>query len=77
MDYNAKIKENLGKLLFLEMNIDGFKRSVSIPDYVELNSKELYLPINPKYISSNLENEIKLKNIPIYCFIEGMFTAIC
>lgn len=76
MDYNAQIKEKLGKLLFLEMNIEGFKESVGIPSYVTLNNKELYLPIDSKYISSNIKNEIKLKNIPIYCFIEGMFMAM-
>ena len=27
MDYKVKIKERLGKLLFLEMNKDGFKEN--------------------------------------------------
>ena len=76
MDYNAMIKEKLGKLLFLEMNINGFKENIGIPNYVTLKNKELYMPIDSKYISSNIQNEIKLKNIPINCFIEGMFTAI-
>lgn len=76
MDYNAMIKEKLGKLLFLEMNIKGFKENIGIPEYVTLKNRELYMPIDSKYISSNIQNEIKLKNIPIYCFIEGMFTAI-
>ena len=76
MDYNARIKEKLGKLLFLEMNINGFKESVGIPNYVTLKNNELYMPIDSKYISSNIKDEIKLKNLPIYCFIEGMFTAI-
>lgn len=76
MDYKVAIKEKLGKLLFLEMNIEGFKRSVGIPEYVTFKNKELYMPISSSYISSNVENEVKIKNIPIYYFIEGMFFAI-
>ena len=76
MDYNARIKEKLGKLLFLEMNIEGFKKNIGIPSYVELKNKELYMPIDSKYISNNIQNEIRLKSIPIYSFIEGMFVAM-
>ena len=76
MDYKAKIKERLGKLLFLEINIDGFKENIGIPNYVTLKNKDLYLPISSNNISSNLNDEIKLKNIPIYYFIEGMFIAL-
>ena len=28
MDYRSQIKEKIGKLLFLEMNIKGFKESI-------------------------------------------------
>ena len=38
--------------------------------------KDLYLPISSEYISSNINDEIKIKNLPIYYFIEGMFIAI-
>ena len=31
MDYKAKIKERMSKLLFLEMNKDGFKENIGIP----------------------------------------------
>ena len=31
MDYRSQIKEKMGKLLFLEMNIEGFKESINIP----------------------------------------------
>ena len=75
MDYRSQIKEKMGKLLFLEMNIKGFKESIGIPEYVEFKNKDLYLPISTEYISSNIENEIKIKNLPIYYFIEGMFIA--
>lgn len=76
MDYNAIFKERLGKLLFLEMDMDGFKRSVNIPSYILFGNKELYLPIPHEHITKNAEDEIKLKNLPIYYFIEGMFLAI-
>lgn len=76
MDYKAAIKEKLGKLLFLEMNIEGFKKNVGIPEYVTFKNKDLYIPISSKYISSNVQNEIKIKNLPIYYFIEGMFLAM-
>lgn len=75
MDYRAQIKEKMGKLLFLEMNIEGFKESIGIPQYVEFKNKDLYLPISTEYISSNIGDEIKIKNLPIYYFIEGMFIA--
>ena len=56
MDYNAMIKEKLGKLLFLEINIKGFKENIGIPEYVTLKNNELYMPIDSKYISSNIQN---------------------
>ena len=76
MDYNAVIKEKLGKMLFLEINKKGFKQSVNIPSYVEFENDEIFLPISPEYITSNINNEIKIKNLPIYYFIEGMFFAL-
>lgn len=76
MDYNSTFKEKLGKLLFLEIDKDGFKRSVGIPEYVSFSNKELYLPISSEYITTNIQNEIKIKNLPIFYFIEGMFLAI-
>lgn len=76
MDYNALIKEKLGKLLFLEIEVKGFKETIKMPDYVELKNKDLYIPISPEYITKNVENEIKIKNLPIYYFIEGMFLAM-
>ena len=55
MDYRSQIKEKIGKLLFLEMNIKGFKESIGIPEYVEFKNKDLYLPISTEYISSNIK----------------------
>ena len=58
------------------MNKDGFKENIGIPSYVTFKNKDLYLPISSEYISSNINDEIKIKNLPIYYFIEGMFIAI-
>lgn len=41
MDYRSQIKEKMGKLLFLEMNIEGFKESINIPKYVKFKNKDL------------------------------------
>lgn len=76
MDYNAVFKEKLGKLLFLEIDSKGFKESVKIPSHVEFKNKDLYIPISPEHLTKNVENEIALKNLPIYYFIEGMFFAM-
>ncbi|WP_300381825.1 tetratricopeptide repeat protein [Clostridium sp.] len=76
MDYNTLIKEKLGKLLFLEIEVKGFKEIIKMPDYVALKNKDLYIPISPEYITKNVENEIKIKNLPIYYFVEGMFFAM-
>ena len=76
MDYNSVFKEKLGKLLFLEIDKDGFKRNVGIPSYIYFDNKDLYLPISSDYITKNIQDEIKIKNLPIYYFIEGMFLAI-
>ncbi|GAB6170377.1 tetratricopeptide repeat protein [Clostridium carnis] len=76
MDYNSVFKEKLGKMLFLEMKKEGFKSSIGIPSYVEFKNKDLYMPISPEHITSNINDEIKIKNLPIYYFIEGMFFAM-
>ena len=76
MDYNSVFKEKLGKLLFLEIDKEGFKRSIGIPSYVSFVNNDLYLPISSEYITKNVQNEIKIKNLPIFYFIEGMFLAI-
>jgi tetratricopeptide (TPR) repeat protein len=76
LNYNAVIKEKLGKLLFLEIDKKAFKEMIKIPSYVEFENKDLYLPISPKYITENIQNEIKIKNLPIYHFVEGMIFAI-
>ena len=76
MDYNIEFKERLRKLLFLEVDFEGFKRSVNIPLNIKLKGKDLYLPISSKYIVSNVADQIKINNLPIYYFIEGMLLAL-
>lgn len=76
MDYRTIFKEKISKMLFLEVNEEGFKKSIQMPEYVELKNKDLYIPISSEYITSNINDEIKIKNLPIYYFIEGMFFAL-
>lgn len=76
MDYNGLIKEKLSKLLFLEIDWEKFKLDLKIPQNIKLKSKELYIPISSKYVTSNVNDQIKINNLPIYYFIEGMFVAL-
>lgn len=75
MDYKNLFKEKLSKLLFLEINKEGFLKALNSSN-IELTNKELYLPISTNYLADNIENEIKVKNLPIYNFIEGMCFSI-
>ncbi|WP_026885332.1 tetratricopeptide repeat protein [Clostridium beijerinckii] len=72
-NYKTMYKDKLSKLLFLEMNKEGFKRSLNIPEYVNFKNDDLYLPISSDYVVSNVNDEVKLSNLPIYYFVEGIF----
>ncbi|ATD56223.1 Putative Tetratricopeptide TPR_2 repeat protein [Clostridium chauvoei JF4335] len=63
-------------MLFLEINEEGFKKSISMPSYVTLKNKDLYIPVSSEYVTENANNELKMKNLPIYYFVEGMFLAL-
>lgn len=76
MDYNSLFKEKLGKMLFLEVKEDGFRKLISIPEYVKFKNDELFIPVTSDHITQNANNEVALKNLPIYYFIEGMFYAL-
>lgn len=76
MDYKTIFKEKISKMLFLEINQEGFKKSIQMPEHVSLKNKDLYIPISAEYITSNINDEIKIKNLPIYYFIEGMFFSL-
>jgi tetratricopeptide (TPR) repeat protein len=66
-------KDILSKLLFLEINEEGFKKNLNIPGYVKFKNNDLYLPISSEYVVANAENQMKLNNLPIYYFVEGIF----
>ncbi len=72
-NYKTMYKDKLSELLFLEINKEGFKKSLSIPDYVEFKNNDLYLPISSEYVVANAEDQMKLSNLPIYYFVEGIF----
>ncbi|WP_160685403.1 tetratricopeptide repeat protein [Clostridium sp. C2-6-12] len=74
-NYKTMYKDKLSKLLFLEIKKEGFKRSINIPDSVKFKNDDLYMPISAEYVAANANNEIKLNNLPIYYFVEGMFIA--
>ncbi|MGG7077712.1 tetratricopeptide repeat protein [Clostridium sardiniense] len=76
MDYKALFKEKLSKLLFLEIDQEGFKKSINIPEYISFKNKELFIPISSEYITSNIQDKIKIENLPIYYFIEGMLLTL-
>ncbi|MGO5135640.1 tetratricopeptide repeat protein [Clostridium butyricum] len=74
-NYKTMYKDKLSKMLFLEVDQDGFKKSISMPQYVEFKNSDLYIPISADYVTKNATNELRLSNLPIYYFVEGMFTA--
>ena len=76
MNYKNLFNEKLNSLLFLEVKWDGFKKSVGIPQNIKLKNSEVYIPISSKYITSNINDQIKINNLPIYYFIEGMLLSM-
>lgn len=76
MDYRVVFKEKLSKMIFLEIDKNGFKDTVCNGAKINFKNKELYLPIDIDYISNNIKDNSKLSNIPVYKFIEGMFYAL-
>ncbi|MPQ44235.1 tetratricopeptide repeat protein [Clostridium tarantellae] len=75
MDFNTVSKEKLSKLLFLEINSHKFLEMLG-GDADKLSIKELYIPLNPKYISKDIEKGYKLETLPMYYLIEGMLLAL-
>lgn len=76
MDYKAVFKEKLSKLLFLELDWNGFKKATGIIPTTSIKADDLYIPISSNYLASNAGEEMKLGNLPIYYFIEGMLLAL-
>lgn len=76
MNYNSRFKEKLSKLLFLEVHRDGFLKSIGVQKKISFKNNDLYIPISIDYVSSNIKDEYKLENLPIYYFVEGMFFSL-
>ena len=76
MSYKAVFKEKLSKMIFLEINKEGFLEAISNGENIKLKNNDLYLPIDVDYISGNIKNQNKMNNIPIYKFVEGMLFAL-
>lgn len=72
-NYKTLYKDKLSKLLFLEMNKEGFKKSLNIPKEIKFKNDDLYIPISAEYVAENANDQLKLKNLPIYYFVEGIF----
>lgn len=75
MEFDVMCKEKLSKLLFLEIDGDKFIKMLG-GDSKNLEIKELYIPINPKYISKDVESGYNLDKLPMNYLIEGMFFAL-
>ena len=75
MNFNQFSKDKLSVLLFVELNPDGFLKALGAHNK-ELNLKELYVPIDPKYLNQDVKKGYKLDKLPINYFVEGMFFAL-
>jgi len=71
MQIKVKFKEELGKLLFLnvrkEVIEDIFKVKINI---------DIDLPVRAVKVTENINNGVELNNIPLNLFIEGMFFVL-
>ena len=75
MNYKTMYKDKLSKMLFLEINKEAFFKSINMPQDIKLKNDDLYIPISSEYVANNATDEIRIHNLPIYYFIEGMFMA--
>ena len=75
MEFDVLCKEKLSKLLFLEIDKDKFINMLGA-DSKNINIDELYIPINPKYISKDVAKGYSLDKLPMNYLLEGMFFAL-
>lgn len=75
MSFNTFAKEKLSQLLFLEIDGNGLVKSLG-KSVKDLNIKELYVPVDPRHLSKDVESGYKLESLPINYLIEGMFFAL-
>lgn len=76
MNYKTMYKDKLSKMLFLEINQKAFFKSINTSENIRLKNDELYIPISTEHVANDVEDEIRINNLPIYYFIEGMFMAL-
>ena len=75
MDFNEYSKEKLAKLLFMEINAEGFLKAIGA-EKSNVEIEELYIPVDPVHLNQDVKSGLKLDKLPINYFIEGMFFAL-
>ncbi|WP_297519174.1 hypothetical protein [uncultured Clostridium sp.] len=75
MDFNEYSKDKLARLLFMEINADGFLQALGA-DNKDYKIKDLYIPIDPVHLNQDVKSGLKLDKLPINYFVEGMFFAM-
>ena len=75
MNFNEYSKDKLAKLLFMEINADGFLQALGA-DNKDYKIKDLYIPIDPVHLNQDVKSGLKLDKLPINYFVEGMFFAM-
>ncbi|MGL4656236.1 MAG: tetratricopeptide repeat protein [Sarcina sp.] len=75
MNFNEYSKDKLARLLFMEINADGFLKALGA-DNKEYKIKELYIPIDPVHLNQDVKSGLKLDKLPINYFVEGIFFAM-
>lgn len=75
MNFNEYSKDKLARLLFMEINADGFLKAIG-GDNSKAQIKELYIPVDPVHLNQDVKSGLKLDKLPINYFIEGMFYAL-
>lgn len=76
MNYREKLKERLSGMLFLQLKEEAIYKTFKIDIKNYKNIEEVYVPVDTKYLSSNIENEEAINNLPITVFLEGMFFSL-
>lgn len=75
MNFNEYSKDKLAKLLFMEINAEGFLNALGSDNKKE-QIKDLYIPIDPVHLNQDVKSGLKLDKLPINYFVEGMFYAL-
>lgn len=76
MNYREKLRERLSGMLFLKFKESILKDTFNIDIKKYKDMKEVYVPVDTKYLSNNIANEEAINNLPITVFLEGMFFSL-